>query len=206
MSKTSQGIPAYPATMTFTLPDSSIVEFPVEWTPCGTLFYQLSAAEFQSKVGARMEALGEELVSARVTLNEDPSVLAEIDLNPKWGLVPVGDALAQWARKMHPEDCAYLDEVLYPATLLWRMPDGGLLRMPAQWVNTGEVRPRPKNRLLSELMKARWALEPGATGFAHIILRADPTIVAAVKISEDNEVMAPSLAFETWVSKNPKPD
>jgi hypothetical protein len=197
MKNKSFGIPLFGATLTFALPDNSTAAFPALWGPTGSVIPQFSAEDFDS-VGARLKAIGKGTsMTARITLDDDPGVSADIELD-KHGFVPVGDALAQWVRRTHPDDCAYLDEVLYPATLYWRTPDG-VMRMPAHWVNTGEVRPRPASELLNTVMELRWAIPAGTQDIATIVLCADPTIAAMVCTDEDNDLVAPSFAFDAWL-------
>ena len=188
------GIPVFEATMTFTTASGTTASFPAGWLPTGTVLPEFSAEEFsvlEDEVGASGN------LSAIITLNDDPTVQADISWNNKLGFVPVGEALAQWVRKNYPDDCAYLDEVEYPATVYWILPDKSVLRMPAKWLNTGEVRLRPPIKQLDRVMQLRWAAQPG-TMVGHVVLRADATIVAAVRVDEKNCIKAPCFAFDEW--------
>lgn len=190
----SFGIPLFESRMTFTTASGATKSFPALWSAKGNVIPQFSAEDFsvlEDSVGKGGK------LSATITLDDDPTVRADISWDNKRGFIPVGDAMANWVRKTYPDDCAYLDEVEYPATVYWTQPDKSVLRMPAKWLNTGEVRLRPPSKLLDEVMKLRWAAEPG-TVVGHVVLRADATVVAAVRIEEDHTIKAPCFAFDEW--------
>lgn len=202
MKRKSIGIPLFEATLTFTLPDNTSVDFPALWGPTGSVIPQFGVEEFDV-VGKRLKALGKKNhpMSARIALVEDQAIRADIAWDNKFGFSPEGDALAQWVRARYPDDCAYLDEVPYPATVYWRTPDGSVMRMPAQWLNTGEVRLRPPEKQLQEVMELRHAARPEHGCLGHVVLCADSTIAAAVHLDEEYSLMAPSLAFSQWIQK-----
>ena len=190
----AMGVPLFESMMTFTTGSGATASFAALWSPKGTVIPEFSAEEFsvlEDKVG------DSGMMSAIITLKDDPSVQADISFDSKLGFVPVGDALANWVRKTYPDDCAYLDEVEYPATVYWVQPDKSVLRMPAKWLNTGEVRLRPPTKLLDKVMELRWAVQPGTT-VGHVVLRADATVVAAVRVDEENCIKAPCFAFDEW--------
>lgn len=199
MTRESIGTPLFGAKLTFTLPDNSTFDFPALWAPTGSVIPQFSAEDFDA-VGERLNTLGTgSSLTARIVLDDDPAVSADIYLEAQRGFVPVGDALAEWVRVTYPDDCAYLDEVCYPATMCWTKQDGSVLRMPAHWLNTGAIRLRPPEQLLDEVMKLRHAVTPAVGCVGTIILDAEPTITAAVQVNEDYDLVGLSEAFKQWM-------
>jgi hypothetical protein len=200
MKRKSIGTPLFEATLSFVLPDNTSVAFPALWGPTGSVIPQFSAEEF-AVVGKKLKAMGRKnhSMTANITLVEDTSVRADIAWDDTYGFAPEGEALAHWVRARYPDDCAYLDEVPYPATVYWRTPDGSVMRMPAHWLNTGEVRLRPPEKQLHEVMELRHAATPEQGCLGHVVLCADSTIAAAIHLDEDYSLMARSLAFSQWM-------
>jgi hypothetical protein len=191
----SMGTPLFEASLVFTLPDDSVIAFPALWGPTGSVIPQFSAEDFDV-VGKRLKQLGKkQRLIARVTLKDDPAVSTDIAWVNKYGFTPVGNSLAQWVRAQYPEDCAYLDEVPYPAIVYWKTPCGGVLRMPALWLNTGEVRLRPPEKQLNAVMEMRHAARPGDGRLGYVVLSADPTIVAAIHLDDEYSLVGLSHAF-----------
>jgi hypothetical protein len=200
MKNKSIGTPLFEATLTFVLPDGTGVDFPALWGATGTVIPEFDADEFDV-VGKKLKTMGKKnhFLTAHIALVEDPAIRAAIALEDRYGFVPEGDALVHWVRAHYPDDCAYLDEVPYPATVYWKTPDGSVTRMPAVWLNTGEVRLRPPEKRLDEVIALRQAARPHHGCLGHVVLCADSTIAAAVHLDEEYSLMAPSFAFTQWM-------